>query len=127
MGGDVLRRLVEECSDRAAIILAVLVAFNGYRIDQRHFQRAGADESFNDAATITAAALLAKEGKHIGIFDGAHRLQRQKLRITGTGADANQFTLGMFKKSRTHRPALATALMAAAVMAEPPIRPLTMA
>ncbi|MNX84204.1 hypothetical protein D3C86_1159940 [compost metagenome] len=127
MHGNILRRLIEKGDDRIAIIAAVFVAFDGYRIDQRHFQRTGANEGFDNATTVTAATLFAEEGEHIGIFDGTNGFQRQKFGITGAGADANEFTSGVFKKSRAHRPALATALMAAAVIAEPPMRPLTMA
>src|SRR4051812_41755807 len=56
---------------------------------------------------------------HRGLPERADRLQRQQLGISGTDADPDE--LGR----SAHRPALASALTAAAVMALPPMRPRT--
>ncbi len=55
---------------------------------------------------------------HVGFAEGAQRFERHQFRIARTDADAEQF-------SRAHRPGLARALTAAAVMALPPMRPRT--
>ena len=56
---------------------------------------------------------------HVGLAERAHRLECHQFRIARADADANQL-------SGAHRPALASALTAAAHMALPPMRPRTM-
>src|SRR5580704_6773548 len=55
---------------------------------------------------------------HAGFAERAHRFQRHQFRIARADADADQL-------ARAHRPALASALTAAAHMALPPMRPRT--
>src|SRR5262249_25015533 len=54
---------------------------------------------------------------YVGLFQHAHRLERDQLGIARPTADANELP------ARAHIPALASALTAAAAIALPPIRP----
>src|SRR5262245_32696119 len=56
---------------------------------------------------------------NIGLFEHAHRLERDQLGIARSDADADEFSGG------AHISALASALIAAAAIALPPIRPST--
>ena len=61
---------------------------------------------------------LGEMGDHVGFAERTQRLERHQLRIARPDADADEF-------GRAHRPGLASALTAAAVMALPPMRPRT--
>ena len=77
----------------------------------------------DDGARIAVVAALGEMRNHVGLGQRAHGLERQQLGIAGTGADANKPAF----YNRVHRPGLANALRAAAVMALPPSLPRTMA
>ena len=77
----------------------------------------------DDGARIAVVAALGEMREHVGLAQRAHGLQRQQFGIAGAGADADEAALGL----SVHRPALASALRQAAVMALPPSRPRTMA
>ena len=72
-------------------------------------------------ACIARVAALGEIGEHVGLFDRPHGLERQQFRIARPGADAVQAS------GRGHMPAFDSALMQAAVMALPPMRPRTTA
>ena len=67
---------------------------------------------------MARVAGLGEERDHVGAVERAHGLERYQLRIAGPDADADE-------TARAHRPGLASALTAAAVMALPPMRPRT--
>src|SRR5580658_626047 len=64
---------------------------------------------------------LGEEHDHVGFAERPHGLQRDEFRVAWPDADADEYA-GL----RAHSPALASALIAAAVMALPPMRPRTM-
>src|SRR5438552_13881934 len=61
---------------------------------------------------------------YIGLVQGARCLERHQFWIAGADANADQLA-GIRCARHAHRPGLDSALMAAAVMALPPIRPRT--
>src|SRR5260370_16338280 len=61
---------------------------------------------------------------HIGLVQRARCLERHQFRIAGADANADQLA-GIRCANHAHSPGLANALMAAAVMALPPMRPRT--
>ena len=77
----------------------------------------------DDGARIAVVAALGEMREHVGLGQRAHGLHGQQFRVARTGADADQAAFA----SVAHRPGLASALRAAAVMALPPRRPRTMA
>src|SRR3546814_6381016 len=77
----------------------------------------------DDSTSVAITALLAEEGDDIGFIEYANGFQRQQFRIAGARADAGQAAFGI----RLQSPALANALTAAAVIADPPMRPRTTA
>src|SRR4029077_7697179 len=91
--------------------------FGRHRIEQRQLFDAGAQMAVDGTARIAGIAGLGEVRDHVGLREHAHRLQGQKLGIAWPNADANE--------TAAHKPALASALMAAAVMARPPRRPRT--
>ncbi len=122
MMGDVQRRIVKECRDLALVVLIVPMDFRGHRIFQREFDGIFRPVGRDDGACISGPAALEEMGDDIGIENGAHGLERQKLGIARPGAHPDQLSRGL-----AHIPGLASALSAAAVMALPPRRPSTMA
>ena len=101
----------------------ILGDFRRNRIEQRQLDHAGLQESRDGGARVAVIAALGEMREHVGLCQRPHGLQSQQFGIARPGADADQAAL----ERSIHRPALASALMHAAVMALPPSRPRTMA
>ena len=113
-----------EGEDLRLVVGMVLVDLGGDGIVQRQFHRARPDMALDDGAGIAVGIALGEMRHDIGLSERAHGLQRQQFGVAGAGADADQPADGCL---RAHRPGLASALRAAAVMALPPSLPRTMA
>ena len=123
MRRDILSRAVEEASDRTAIVLMRAFDLGGDGVEQRELDRVGPDVGVDNAARIAGVALFREVRNDIGLGQHTHGFQRQQFGIAGAGADTEQTGSCV----AAHRPGLASALIAAAVMAEPPSRPRTIA
>ena len=89
-----------------------------HRIEQRQLLDAGTQMLRDDPARVAGVARLGEMRDDVRLGECARGLQGQQLRIARADADADQ--------TPAHKPALASALTAAAVMALPPMRPRTM-
>src|SRR5690606_9604932 len=121
---DPFGRLFVEGQDLSLVIVVVLADFGGDRIMQRQFGDAGLHMSGDNGAGVAIGLPLGEMGHHVGLRQRANGLEGQKLRVARAGADADQAPC---LRHRAHSPGLASALTAAAVMAEPPNRPRTTA
>src|SRR5262249_19573328 len=90
-----------------------------HRIGQFLLHRPRPDIALDDGAAVAAMALLAEIGEDRGRGDQTRCLERHQLGVAGTDPDAVKATPG------AHSFSLASALIAAAVMALPPLRPRT--
>src|SRR6202043_2262885 len=118
MRGDFGRGAVVEIADRITVAVAVRGHFGGDRVEQGQFDDFGAQVLRCDGARMTFVSRFGEVCDHVGFAERAHCFQRHQFRIARSDADADEF-------SGAHRPALANALTAAAVMALPPMRPRT--
>src|SRR5581483_3334999 len=116
--------IVVERSQRIAIDRAALGLLGGERIVERQLGDAVAQMRRRDRAGAADAASLGEMGDHIGSADRADGLERQQFRIARADADAQKLPRSVWLAG-VHNPGLASALIAAAVMALPPLRPRT--
>ena len=123
MRRDFLRRAVEEAGDRRAVVLMRAFDLGGDGVEQRELDRVRPDVGVDNTARIAGVALLGKVRNDIGLSQHTRGFQRQQFGIAGAGADTEQTGSCV----AAHRPGLASELIAAAVMAEPPSRPRTIA
>ena len=73
----------------------------------------------DDGARVAGIPGLGEMRDHVRGAERGDGLQREKVRVARADADADE-------PPGAHRPSLASALIAAAVMALPPMRPRTM-
>src|SRR5262245_7718696 len=95
----------------------MLWQLGGHREDQRQLADTRFEIACSDGPRISAVRRLGEMCHDIGLFQHAHGLKRDELRIARSDADADELSV--------HNPALARALTAAAVTALPPMRPST--
>src|SRR5262245_2661616 len=119
VGGHVTCGGVVERADGIAIGCFVPRQLGRHRKRKRQFADAGLEIACGDGPRVAGVAGLGEMYDHVGLFQHAHRLERNQLGIARSNADADEFS------GRAHMPALASALTAAAVIALPPIRPST--
>src|SRR4029453_7157666 len=117
MRGEVARSAVVKGANDLAVASFVLWQLRRYREDQRQFADTRFEIACSDGPCVSAVRRLGEMCHHIGLFEHAHRLERDELGIARSDADADELSF--------HIPALARALTAAAVMALPPMRPST--
>ena len=123
MLGNLLGRLLVEIGDLRTVIVVILVDLRRHRIEQRQLDHVRPEARLGDGSRVAVVAALGEVCHDVGLGQRARRLQRQQLRIAGTGTDADKTALW----KRVHRPGLANELSAAAVIALPPSLPRTMA
>ena len=123
MPGDAAGGLLVEGRDGGLVVAMLPVDFGGDRIDERQLDQVVAEMRAGDGFRVAVGAALGEMRHHVGLLQRAHRLQRHQFGVAGTRADAVEAAFC----GSVHRPGLASALMAAAVMALPPMRPRTMA
>jgi hypothetical protein len=119
MRGDRSRRAVVECAQRLAIRSILLRDLGRHGIKQRQLLDSRFEVLARDSAGVARVSGLGEMGGDVGRIERGDGIQREQPGIAGTDADADETPYG-------HRPSLASALTAAAVMALPPIRPRTM-
>ena len=119
MGGDVARGLFVEAVDRCAVGLVAARDFRGHGIEQRQFDHIRTHVLRHDPARIAVVSLLGEMRHDIGLGERPHGLERHQFGVAGARSHADQ--------PPGQSPALASALTAAAVIAEPPSRPRTTA
>ena len=112
---------VVETADGIAIGRFARRHLGRHRIKQRQLLDARTQMLRDDPPRIAGVAGLGEMRDDVRLGEHARGLQRQKLRIARPDADADQTSA----RRLFHRPALASALTAAAVMALPPMRPRT--
>jgi len=112
-------RALKEGLDGFPILLGILGNFRCYRIEQWQFPDARLQMRRNNVARVALIAGFGEIGNGVGDLQHTHGLERDKLGVAGSDADANECP------RHTHSPGLASALTAAAVIALPPMRPRT--
>ena len=122
MRGDLGGGFIIEVADRVAITGAAFRQLGRDRIEERQFDDAGAHMRRGDRARVARVSSLGEMCNDFGLSKCTRRLERHQLGIAGSDADAQKFPGA---RHRAHIPGLASALMAAAVMALPPMRPRT--
>ena len=124
MRGDALGGFFIEGENLRLVVGMVLVDFDRHRIVHRQFDHAGLHVRGDDRASIAVAVALGEMGDDVRLAQRTDGFQGKKLGVARSGADADQ---AAFVGWSVHRPGLASALRAAAVIAEPPRRPRTIA
>src|SRR5262249_17375955 len=110
---------VVERTDGIAITCLVLRQLGRYWKRKWQFADAGFEVACGDTPSVSGVAGLGEMHDDVGLFQHAHRLERDQLGIARSNADADELS------TPAHIPALASALTAAAAIALPPIRPRT--
>src|SRR5262249_41531049 len=123
MPGNIRGRMRVETFERIAVTGAAFRQFGRHRVGERQFNHAAAQVRRDRRARRAGISGFGEIGDHIGLAQRARCFDRHQFWIARPDADANQLSRS---RSRPHRPGLAKALMPAAVMALPPMRPRTM-
>src|SRR5262249_13381976 len=110
-------RLIE-LVDGVTIGVVFFRDLGGHGIVKRQLLDTGFQMRGNDCPRVAAVSGLGEISHHVGGAERAHSFQGQELGISRADADTDELA--------GHKPGLASALTAAAVMALPPMRPRTM-
>src|SRR5579864_1675079 len=113
------RAIVVERLDFVAIGWSASRDFCRNGVKQRQFDRILPDMIGRNGAGAADIAGFGEMHHHIGLPQCSHCLESDEFRVAGPYSDTDQ------PRGIAHRPAFASALTAAAVMALPPMRPRT--
>src|SRR5262249_13037010 len=111
-------RLIEKTADQGTVTRIGGSSLCRDGIQQWQLECSRAKVCRGSRARIAGPSLLGEMSNDIRALQGMHGLQSQQLRIARTHPDAHEEACG-------HVPGLASALIAAAAIALPPIRPRT--
>src|SRR5579872_6162977 len=118
MRGNPRCRLIIESAECVAVAVTQARKLSGHRIKQGDFRGGSGEVCGCDLTRPAGASGFGEMRDHVRLRKRAERLERHQFRIARTDADANEL-------AAAHIPGLAKALIAAAVMALPPMRPRT--